>query len=137
MTLIIIVISFAAIWCGTLWIISLAAGWWKLARAYKSDAPFCGKKWHGQFVALKANCGYGLVTFGADPTGLYISVPLGRFQGHPSLFIPWEDISVIPLDPPAMKVYAYEFNFNRADGVPLRMFRKLYERLKEESGGRI
>ena len=136
MTLFFIVISLVAVWCGTLWIVSLLAGWWRLAQAYRNHAPFHGRKWHLQFMALKAKCGYGLVTFGANQRGLYISVPLGRFQGHPSLFIPWEDISFIPLDPPVMKVYACELNFKQVDGVPIRIFRKLYERLIEEREGR-
>lgn len=129
MTFVIVVVSIVVIWCGVLWVISLAAGWWKLAQVYRSDMPFYGKKWHLQFMALKANCGYGLVTFGANSRGLYMSVPLGRFQGHPSLFIPWEDISFIPLDPPALKVYAYELRCRRVDGVPIRIFRRLYGRL--------
>jgi hypothetical protein len=137
MTLVIVIFAIAAIWLGTLWVISLTAGWWRLARAYRSAAPFNGKKWHLQLMALRANCGYGLVTFGADSTGVYVAVPLGRLQGHPSLFIPWEDVSFARLDPPALRVYPYELRPKQADGVPIRMFTKLYERLIAAREGRI
>ena len=73
-----------------------------------------------------------ILTVGADPDGMYVSVfVLFRF-GHPPLFIPWEDVSA-----EAKRVWLFNvviLKFARCPSIPFWISRKLADKLEMASG---
>jgi hypothetical protein len=76
------------------YILSWASGWNKLARHYRTDQEFSGQQWRYQFGQMgQASYGNSL-TVGSSSEGLYLKAsPLLRYA-HPSLLIPWNDVSL-------------------------------------------
>jgi hypothetical protein len=86
-------VSFVLIWSLVSVIISLVGGWWRLAEHYRAAAPFGGQRWSWQTGWMGWSRYRGVLTVGADTTGLSLEVmPLFRLM-HPPLFIPWGDIA--------------------------------------------
>ena len=87
-------LAFAVYWSLIVRMVALASGWRKLARRFRAQQPFMGRKlkWQRAWMRL---AGYnGCLTIGADPMGLFLSVTFIFSPGHPPLFIPWTEISV-------------------------------------------
>lgn len=85
---------FVGLWIGICLLLSWIGGWWALARHYRSSQTCMGERFSMQSAGMRWGVSYRTcMNFGADPTGLYLSVfPLFRI-GQPPLFIPWSDIS--------------------------------------------
>lgn len=83
---------FAVLWLHLCVIWSLAGGWYKLARLFRAQQVFKGRKWPFQGAVMRWTRAYR-VTVGANRAGLHIACFLFRIL-HPPLFIPWEEISI-------------------------------------------
>lgn len=83
-------LTFAAIWCGTLWLLATTGGWRRLARTYPARGIPEGRASSMQSAQLGGWCGYnGCLNMVVAAEGLYL-VPFFPFSiGHPPLFIPW------------------------------------------------
>lgn len=120
---------FIVLWICVCQLISSAGGWRILSRDYRAAAPFEGKKFWFKSGALRRWTNYNnCLVVGANRYGLYLSVlPIFRV-GHPSLFIPWTDISteaaVRRLLPDVVK-----FSFAKQPDVPVIFSKKLAARI--------
>src|SRR6185437_8014737 len=88
-------IFFVSMWILTGYLVALTSGWRQLATRFRIQTPFTGRKWHMQSASMRLFSNYnGVLTIGADETGLFM-VPMILFRiGHSPLFIPWNEISV-------------------------------------------
>jgi hypothetical protein len=71
------------------------------------------------------------LTVAGDTKGLFMSMSLPIFRiGHPSLFVPWEDISFRPGKNWMLK--CVDMEFKRVSGVTFQMSRKTAMRLRPQ-----
>jgi len=126
----IVVIGFLAV---LFVLIGRISGWSALANFYRFPGEFVGQKWRFQSAQLRWYMGYNnCLTIGANESGLFLSVFFLLRIGHPTLFIPWEDVSV------TMKKGTWgkysELRFRRAPTIPFRMSGKLSDKIAEVAG---
>jgi hypothetical protein len=125
-------VSFALFWSAVVWLVAQLSGWSKLADIYPSRIPFNETCWSMQSARFRWNSNYsGILRVCADSQALHLSVfPMFR-PGNPPLSIPWEDISGT--------VYGIgiELRFYRAENIPVRISRRLAQRLEQASEGRF
>jgi hypothetical protein len=120
-------ISFFGMWVAVCFLLASLGGWSRLARHYRSQSGFAGKKWRfksGQFQPVNyKHC----LTIGSDEYGLYLAVhPLFRV-GHPPLLIPWSDITTTESQG---WLFSYrEFAFSKVPTVKLRVLRDVGEKI--------
>ena len=128
-------IGFVVLWIGILFVITRLGGWATLATFYRLSGSFNGECWRFQSGGLRWKMGYNnCLTVGVNPAGLYLSVFfLFRF-GHPSLFIPWADVSVATSKRGFLSIYT-EFKFRQAPMIPFRVNERLAQRIMESAGG--
>ena len=128
-------VAFALFWTFVTFVVSLL-GWRSLAAEYRATAPFRGptRSWESGYVGFAR---YNTVlTVGADPAGLSLSVfPLFR-AGSPPLFIPWEDVVQVRRE---RKWFAtlVVFGLRRSNATVRLWDTNLEEFLRWASGGRM
>ncbi|MDI6763535.1 MAG: hypothetical protein QME83_10965 [Thermodesulfobacteriota bacterium] len=114
-------------------LIGRISGWSTLAYFYRFPGEFVGQRWRFQSGQLRWYLGYNnCLTIGASESGLYLSVFFLFRIGHPSLFIPWGDISAN-----TQKSFwgrHMEFRFKQAQMIPLRVSLQLGEKVITASG---
>lgn len=90
------VVGFAVWWCIVLSAVGALLGWGKLARHYRTTAPFHGTVRRFRSAKIGLSNYSGVLSVGTNPDGLHLAVfPLFR-PGHPPLFVPWSDITATP-----------------------------------------
>jgi len=83
-----------ALWLGfIMWLVAHLCGWSALARRYRTEERFTGRKHHFRSGKIGWGNYNGCLTIGANADGLYLAVMFLLRSGHPPLFIPWTDIS--------------------------------------------
>ena len=124
---------FISLWSGISLVVSLIGGWSELGRAYRAVVPFEGNRWNFQDAYLRLLTSYrGIVSVGANSEGFYASVFLPFRIGHPSLFVPWQDVSV--RSDKCMWVRVYEFRFRQVPSVRFRLKEKLGKKIRDAAG---
>lgn len=122
----------------TLPIISYLGGWSTLAKTYRCRQHFEGKRWYGQDIAIGSKWfNYsGCVTVGANEQGLYLGIFFRL--AHPPLFIPWDDLQIIPqtLAIPFVKVQIIQFQTRQVPSVRFWFSEKLMAKVANEVGHR-
>ncbi len=73
-------------------------GWRRLSEYYRCQTKFEGRMWHWQTARLLISYN-NILTIGSNAYGLYLALtPLpsigSSFFGHPSLLIPWSEITI-------------------------------------------
>jgi len=130
------IVFFLILWIGVCKLISATGGWRILARDYRANSLFDGKKLWLKSVGMRSWTNYSnCITVGANKYGLYLSVlPIFRI-GHPPLFFPWTDISTEAVTrrllPDSVK-----FNFSKQPDIPIILSKSLAARIfkmREES----
>lgn len=87
---------FIALGCAAIFSIALFSGWRKLAERFRLRSSFTGVSWGLQSAYMRWASHYGnCLNVGADSAGLKLSVVFLFRVGHPPLFIPWSEISVV------------------------------------------
>jgi hypothetical protein len=114
-------------------VIARVSGWAALARIYRLQDSFDGRRWHFQTAQMRWATNYGsCLTLGVSPRGLYLAVPFLFRPTHPPLLVPWGDIAV---DLRQLTWFtAVEFRFRRVPGIPLRISPGLASRLAAAAG---
>ncbi|MBM4340629.1 MAG: hypothetical protein FJ110_13935 [Deltaproteobacteria bacterium] len=101
-------------------VIGRISGWSTLSNFYRFPGEFTGQKWRFQSAQLRWYMGYNnCLTIGANESGLFLSAFFLLRIGHPPLFIPWGDVSVMKKKGVWGK-YA-ELRFRQAPAIPFRM----------------
>ena len=89
-----VAISTILFWAVLMTGLGRVSGWHELSRLYPLETPFEGK----QFRFRTAQIGWvnisGAVMFGANAEGLQLDVFSPFAYGHPTIFVPWGDITV-------------------------------------------
>jgi len=74
--------------------VSHLSGWASLAEHFRCDEGFSGDRLRFRSAAMRYGSHYGnCLTMGANPRGLFLSMSVPFLVGHPSLFIPWSEIT--------------------------------------------
>ena len=125
---------FVASWTVSLYLVAAASGWRLLAARFRAQGPFTGQRWRLQFARMRWMSNYnGVLTMGADTTGLFM-VPMMVFRiWHPALFIPWTEISVVG----ARQVLFFtlvELRLGSVERVPFNIKPELAVRLRAAAG---
>ena len=122
-----------AVWVAILNVLARVGGWIALAEVYPAAGGFEGDRWWFQSAQMRWRVNYGgVLTVGASPRGLYLSVLLPFRIAHPPLFIPWADISAS--ERKGLAAGYVELRFRRAPGIPLRVMERLGRRIAESAG---
>ncbi len=126
------ILAFALFWAGIVWLVAQLSGWSRLAEVYPARIPFNETCWSMQSARFRWSSNYsGFLRVCADSQALHLSVFVLFRPGNPPLSIPWEDISA------AAYSVGVELRFYRAENVPLRISRRLAERLVQAAEGRF
>ena len=124
---------FVFVWACLCYFISVLGGWRSLARVYPASQFLPGERFRFRSAWMGAGINYRIsLTLEANTQGLHISVFLPLRIGHPSLFIPWEEISAEP----EMFFWLRKANlqFAKCPEIPFSISIKLAEKLSQASG---
>jgi hypothetical protein len=117
-------VLFALIWVGVVNLLAWIGGWSRLAQDYRSYDDFGGALWRFQYGWFGGVRYKGVLTFGTDAKGLYLSVLVLFRPGHPPLLVPWRDLSIASSDSDWIVL-----RFRATPGVTLKLGRQLGEKL--------
>src|ERR1700747_3859023 len=87
---------FIALWAMVGFVIGQISGWAVLSRRFRDRAAYHSYQWQFESARMRTLWGnyHNVLKFGADETGLYMSVLLPFRVDHTPLFIPWAEIRV-------------------------------------------
>jgi hypothetical protein len=124
---------FAALWTMVFYVIAFAGGWRLLARRFRFQGTFQGAAWHMQSASMRLRAGYNrCLTVGSDNSGLFVR-PLILFRlWHPSLFVPWTEITYQPKRQFFFDVV--EFRLGREERVPFTVRKRLADKIQAAAG---
>lgn len=125
---------FVGAWVFSMYWVALTGGWRLLARRFRLQGPFLGEKWRMQSASMRWLTNYnGVLTVGADTTGLFI-VPFILFRAwHPALFVPWTEITATS----KTQLYFFkvvELRLGRAEEIPFRIRATLAAKIEAAAG---
>ncbi len=132
--IVIVPLFFVTIWCTVCFVLSRVSGWSLLANRFRTDSRFSGRIWGWQSARMRWGCNYNnCLTFGSDPSGLYLSIMFLFRLGSPSLLIPWPEVTVW-----SRRKFLFfrfvELRLGREEQVPLMMREKLADALRSAAG---
>lgn len=114
-------------------LIGRISGWATLANFYRFSGEFMGERWQFQSAQMRWKLGYNnCLTIGVNETGLYLSVFFLFRVGHPTLFIPWTEISTNKKKG-YFRTYM-EFRFKQAPAIPFLVTERLGQRIVKAQG---
>jgi hypothetical protein len=128
-------IFFVAFWVFVCFIIGLVSGWRLLSKRFSCPKGlFHGQTWSFRRARMRLLANYGnCLNFGADESGLYMSIfPIFRV-GHPPLLIPWSEITVVPGET-GLVFKQRNLRLGRQEAVSLRISASLMEHLRQAAG---
>jgi hypothetical protein len=129
------IVFFVALWCLILFLISVVSGWHSLARRFRCTREFARDAWTFRSAYMRYLSHYGTcLSFGADSSGLYLSVfPIFRV-GHPPLFIPWSEVTVTRGETGIPFFKRRKLLLGREESIPLSISVSLAENLQRAAG---
>lgn len=117
-----------AFWCLTSYVSSMISGWHALAQQFRYDREFDGEQWRFCSGWLRWRTRYGgVLVLGANHDGLYMRMLWMLRFGHPSLLIPWNQITVTEASGWVLR--RTEFVLGRDEQIPLRVYERVGERI--------
>lgn len=130
----ILLLIFPLFWCTISWLIGQLSGWSALARRFRLTSPFLSQRWSFQSARMRWGSNYGsCLTVGADAAGLCLAVMFIFRVGHPSLLLPWHEVSVRRRW--KMVFFRYvELTLGREEQIPFRISGRLADRIQAEAG---
>ena len=131
-------VFFIAIWTFVLGIIAVAGGWQRLAKHYTTRdmlTPYQGKKLRGKSARFGGTSYKRMLIFGANMQGLYLATNIIFRFSHPTLFIPWSDITTEERDGVFMSFTT--LTFSQAPKVKMTISSKLMSQLQELKTGSL
>jgi hypothetical protein len=123
-------VFFVGLWCLVSFLVGKLSGWSTLEQRFGSSFPFPGQTWKWKSARMRRGTNYNnCLTIGADPTGLYLATVFFFRIGHPSLFIPWTEISLLGRRKIFFVEFA-EFRLGREEQVPFLIRAKLADQIR-------
>jgi hypothetical protein len=121
------------VWMAVGFFSSHITGWASLAQRYRCDARFSGKRLRFRSAGTRywghyTNC----LTLGVSPQGLFLSLSIPFFPGHPPLFVPWNEITVRRTR--VLWAKCVEICLGPEPAIPLRICEQLATRLATLAG---
>jgi hypothetical protein len=124
---------FVVMWITVSISLSTIGGWRRLAEYYRLNTPFAGTKWHFRSASFRRFVGYnGVLTVGASPEGLYLSVLFPFRIGHPPLLIPWQHVR--KFRPSALSIFSIPLALGEHDPVRVSLSKRLVHHFEESYG---
>lgn len=115
-------------WWGGMYLVALMSGWHRLAERFRFEQGFEGERWRFESAAMRWGTAYrGILTLGANESGMYLAVFVLFRMGHPALFVPWSEITVS--DRRRWMVAGTQFVLGREEQIPLWVFKRLGDKL--------
>ena len=128
-------LTFPLMWCAVLLLLAQLGGWRALATSYASPARPSGEGFSFRSGKL-GFVNYGsCLSFVCAREGLFVAVALPFRPGHPSLSIPWREVSAQAKDGWIFRFV--DLRFAQQPRVRLRLSRSLAERLLSAGGGSV
>jgi hypothetical protein len=124
-----------AFWMLVSYVIGAISGWNALSKRFACPkGAFHGETWSFRRARMRFLTRYGnCLTFGADESGLYMSIlPFFRV-GHPPLLIPWAEVAVAPGDT-GLLFKQRTLRLGRQEAIPLRISASLAASLQQAAG---
>ena len=113
-------------------LLSVVGGWARLTTAYRGNQMKLGQQWRWQSGTMARGVSYRSCLFvGANEHGLQLSVWFPFRLGHPSLFIPWEEITFVR--PTAQGPTRLSLQFSRVPEIRLTVSKELGKQLQNSS----
>ena len=128
-------LGFIGFWSFVIALTSRLGGWWRLAHYYRDFDSYYGRKLYWKSGNFGAASYGGILTFGANYQGLYLSVNFLFSMGHPALFIPWNDIQIVE----RQRFFSKEtiLSFEKAPGVKLTVPSRVMRQVQELKTGNL
>jgi len=112
---------------------SRMTGWALLAQRYRWDERFFGEHLRFRSAAMRYGSHYGnCLTIGVNAQGLFLSLSIPFFPGHPPLFIPWNEITVRRTR--VLWANCLELRLGRDPAIPFRIGERLAAKLAALAG---
>jgi hypothetical protein len=129
------IVFFIALWCSITFLISIFSGWHSLAQKFRCTREFPRETWTFRSAYMRFFSHYGtILTFGADASGLYMSIFPAFRVGHPPLLIPWSEVTVLRGESGIPFFKRRKFLLGREESIPLSMSVSLAENLQKAAG---
>ena len=115
---------FVVIWIFTAWLVALMGGWRELATVYRGEASmFQGRTWSFQSARFRGTMRYNnALIIGVNEQALMLRMILFFRFSHPTLIIPWSDVSV-STEQGFFQRYVV-LTFARVPNVPVKLFER-------------
>jgi hypothetical protein len=114
-------------------IISYMSGWRSLTEIYRATQPFSGERIRPWAASMRWGVNYnGLVSIGADSSGIHLSVSFVFRPGHPPLFIPCGEI--LAISQRAMWFNMVKIQFEKCPSTYFLIPMNVAENLSQASG---
>lgn len=76
--------------------VSRMSGWHRLAERFAFEGDFPASRWRFKSATARYGTNYNnCLTIAADAAGFYMAMPIFFRIGHPPLFIPWNEITIL------------------------------------------
>jgi hypothetical protein len=126
---------FIALWAIVGFVIGQISGWALLSRRFRDSAASHPYQWHFESARMRTLWGsyHSVIKFGADETGLYMSVFLPFRVGHAPLFIPWAEIQVSS-GVRGLLFKSRKLRLGRQESVPLLIGVSLADKIQSAAG---
>lgn len=127
------VLIFSFCWIALSILIAKLSGWAMLARHYRAEAPLDGTRFRFQSAGMRFATNYGgCLTVGVNKRGLYLTVWFLFRIGHPSLLIPWRDVTMT--ERKRFFIQQMVFRFARCPTIPFIINKRLADKIAMEKG---
>jgi len=114
-------------------LVSRLTGWGRIAAHYRNTGGITCKVWRFQTITTRWGMGYKKSTnVGADSRGLYLFLGVLFRFGHPPIFVPWSDVTVVEKQINRSKML--ELRFRKTGDLPVSILPELGARLAKAAG---
>ena len=135
-TLFLYYLIFIAMWFAVGFMTAMISGWWELAETFRSK-----RRWQGRLLRFHSaemngapfGSYYNCVHFGVSKDGLFIALNFLFRGSHPSLMVPWEEITVLE-GTSGVLLKKKQLLLGREQAVTLRLSAALAEELRRQAG---
>jgi len=125
---------FVGMWIIAGYWVALTSGWRLLAKRFRLQGIFTGRKWTMQSARMRWFSQYNnVLTVGADTAGLFMA-PLFLFRaGHPPLFVPWSEITSVR-ETRFLFIKFVEMRLGQVEEIPFRIRASLAAKIQAAAG---